>query len=278
MNSKVTSPVIGIDLGTTNSCVSIMKRQQAWVIENTKGAWTTPSIVAFMNHNECLVGLPAKCQAVINPTNTIFTFKHLIGQKFKDTEVQEDIKHWPFKLAKKTDDRLAVKVDVLMVYQSAEELLSMVLMKMQETVKQYLNKKINHKDAGQIASLEVLQVINEPMVTALAHGLNRTYSLVIAMYDLGGGTFDISILEMQNGVFEVKLMNGDTHLSGEEFVISLVNHILGEFKESGINLSEDRVAIQHICKAAEKVKMVLSLTTQTCLSSPPTQVAPSISI
>ncbi|KAL4064254.1 heat shock protein 70 family [Scleroderma yunnanense] len=288
MNSKVTGPVVGIDLGTTNSCVSIMEGKQARVIENSEGARTTPSVVAFTKHGERLVGLPAKRQAVVNPTNTVFAFKRLIGRKFKDAEVQEDIKHWPFKVVEKSDARPAVEVDTGDKRQqfSAEELSSMVLTKMRETAEQYLNKKVNHavitvpayfndaqrqatKDAGQIAGLEVLRVINEPTAAALAYGLDRADSSVIAVYDLGGGTFDISILEMQKGVFEVKSTNGDTHLGGEDFDICLVNHILNEFKkESGIDLSQDRMAIQRIREAAEKAKIELSSTTQTEINLP----------
>ncbi|KAI6145549.1 heat shock protein [Pisolithus tinctorius] len=288
MNSKVTGPVVGIDLGTTNSCVAVMEGKQARVIENSEGARTTPSVVAFTKHGERLVGLPAKRQAVVNPSNTVFAFKRLIGRKFKDAEVQEDIKHWAFKMVEKPDARPAVEVDVGGKRQqfSAEELSSMVLTKMRETAEQYLNKKVNHavitvpayfndaqrqatKDAGQIAGLEVLRVINEPTAAALAYGLDRAESSVIAVYDLGGGTFDISILEMHKGVFEVKSTNGDTHLGGEDFDIALVTHILNEFKkESSIDLSQDRMAIQRIREAAEKAKIELSSTTQTEINLP----------
>ncbi|KAI6107531.1 heat shock protein [Pisolithus thermaeus] len=288
MNSKVSGPVVGIDLGTTNSCVAVMEGKQARVIENSEGARTTPSVVAFTKHGERLVGLPAKRQAVVNPSNTVFAFKRLIGRKFKDPEVQEDAKHWAFKVVEKPDARPAVEVDVGGKKQqfSAEELSSMVLTKMRETAEQYLNKKVNHavitvpayfndaqrqatKDAGQIAGLEVLRVINEPTAAALAYGLDRAESSVIAVYDLGGGTFDISILEMHKGVFEVKSTNGDTHLGGEDFDISLVNHILNEFKkESSIDLGQDRMAIQRIREAAEKAKIELSSTTQTEINLP----------
>ncbi|KAI6044552.1 heat shock protein [Pisolithus marmoratus] len=288
MNSKVTGPVVGIDLGTTNSCVAVMEGKQARVIENSEGARTTPSVVAFTKHGERLVGLPAKRQAVVNPSNTVFAFKRLIGRKFKDAEVQEDMKHWAFKVVEKPDTRPAVEVDVGSKRQqfSAEELSSMVLTKMRETAEQFLNKKVNHavitvpayfndaqrqatKDAGQIAGLEVLRVINEPTAAALAYGLDRAESSVIAVYDLGGGTFDISILEMHKGVFEVKSTNGDTHLGGEDFDIALVSHILNEFKkESSIDLSQDRMAIQRIREAAEKAKIELSSTTQTEINLP----------
>ncbi|KIJ65970.1 hypothetical protein HYDPIDRAFT_27180 [Hydnomerulius pinastri MD-312] len=288
MNSKVNGPVVGIDLGTTNSCVSVMEGKSSRVIENAEGARTTPSVVAFTKHGERLTGLPAKRQAVVNPSNTVFGFKRLIGRQFKDKEVQDDMKHWPFKIVAKSDGRPAVQVENGDKTQqlSAEELSSMVLSKMRETAEQFLNKKVNHavvtvpayfndaqrqatKDAGQIAGLDVLRVINEPTAAALAYGLDRTDSSVIAVYDLGGGTFDISILEMQKGVFEVKSTNGDTHLGGEDFDIVLLDHILNEFKkESGIDLSQDRMAIQRIREAAEKAKIELSSTTQTEINLP----------
>jgi molecular chaperone DnaK len=265
-----------------------MEGKTARVIENSEGARTTPSVVAFTKHGERLVGLPAKRQAVVNPANTVFAFKRLIGRRYKDKEVQEDIKHWPFPVVEKPDGRPAVEVEVGSKKQqySPEELSSMVLVKMRETCEQFFNKKVNHavitvpayfndaqrqatKDAGQIAGLEVLRVINEPTAAALAYGLDRSDSSVIAVYDLGGGTFDISILEMQKGVFEVKSTNGDTHLGGEDFDIILLNHILAEFKkESGIDLSQDRIAIQRIRETAEKAKIELSSTTQTEINLP----------
>ncbi|KAJ3543308.1 hypothetical protein NM688_g5871 [Phlebia brevispora] len=288
MNTKVNGPVIGIDLGTTNSCVSVMEGQTAKVIENSEGARTTPSVVAFTKHGERLVGLPAKRQAVVNSANTVFAFKRLIGRQFKDKEVQDDMKHWPFKVVPKPDGRPAVEVDNGGKRQqfSAEELSSIVLTKMRETADQYLNKKVNHavitvpayfndaqrqatKDAGQIAGLDVLRVINEPTAAALAYGLDKSKSSIIAVYDLGGGTFDISILEMHDGVFEVKSTNGDTHLGGEDFDIVLVEHILKEFKkESGVDLSKEPMAIQRIREAAEKAKIELSSTQQTDINLP----------
>ncbi|KZO93887.1 heat shock protein [Calocera viscosa TUFC12733] len=288
MNTKISGPVIGIDLGTTNSCVSIMEGQQARVIENAEGMRTTPSVVAFTKHGERLVGLPAKRQAVVNSQNTVFAFKRLIGRMYKDKEVQEDMKHWPFKVLAKSDGRPAVEVDNGGKNQqfSAEELSSMVLTKMKQTAEQFLGKNVKHavvtvpayfndaqrqatKDAGSIAGLDVLRVINEPTAAALAYGLDRSESSVIAVYDLGGGTFDISILEMQKGVFEVKSTNGDTHLGGEDFDILLVEHILGEFKkETGVDLSGDRMAIQRIREAAEKAKIELSSATQTEINLP----------
>lgn len=288
MNSKVNGPVVGIDLGTTNSCVSVMEGKTSRVIENSEGARTTPSVVAFTKHGERLVGLPAKRQAVVNSSNTVFAFKRLIGRQFNDPEVKEDMKHWPFKVVAKPDGRPAVEVENGGKKQtfSPEELSSMVLVKMRETAEQYLNKKVNHavvtvpayfndaqrqatKDAGQIAGLDVLRVINEPTAAALAYGLDRADSSIIAVYDLGGGTFDISILEMQKGVFEVKSTNGDTHLGGEDFDIVLVEHILGEFKkEQGLDLSKDPMAIQRIREAAEKAKIELSSTSQTEINLP----------
>ncbi|KAG2104033.1 heat shock protein 70 family [Suillus discolor] len=265
-----------------------MEGKTARVIENSEGARTTPSVVAFTKHGERLVGLPAKRQAVVNPANTVFAFKRLIGRRYKDKEVQEDVKHWPFTVVEKADGRPAVEVEAGSKKQqySPEELSSMVLVKMRETCEQFFNKKVNHavitvpayfndaqrqatKDAGQIAGLEVLRVINEPTAAALAYGLDRSDSSVIAVYDLGGGTFDISILEMQKGVFEVKSTNGDTHLGGEDFDIILLNHILAEFKkESGIDLSQDRIAIQRIRETAEKAKIELSSTSQTEINLP----------
>ncbi|KAF7315043.1 putative SSC1-mitochondrial HSP70 member [Mycena indigotica] len=289
MNSKVSGPVVGIDLGTTNSCVSVMEGKTSRVIENSEGARTTPSVVAFAKHGERLVGLPAKRQAVVNATNTVFAFKRLIGRQFTDKEVTDDRKHWPFTVVSKGDGRPAVQVE----YDggkktfSAEELSSMVLTKMKETAEQYLNQKVNHavitvpayfndaqrqatKDAGQIAGLNVLRVINEPTAAALAYGLDKdSKAKIVAVYDLGGGTFDISILEMHDGVYEVKSTNGDTHLGGEDFDILLVDHILKEFKsEHGIDLNGDRMAIQRIREAAEKAKIELSSTAQTEINLP----------
>ncbi|KAI0827954.1 heat shock protein [Trametes gibbosa] len=288
MNSKVNGPVVGIDLGTTNSCVAVMEGKTAKVIENAEGARTTPSVVAFTKHGERLIGLPAKRQAVVNSANTVFAFKRLIGRKFGDKEVKEDAKHWPFKIVSKSDGRPAVEVENGGKSQtfSAEELSSMVLGKMRETAEQYLGKKVNHavvtvpayfndaqrqatKDAGTIAGLDVLRVINEPTAAALAYGLDRADNSVIAVYDLGGGTFDISILEMQKGVFEVKSTNGDTHLGGEDFDNVLVEHVLSEFKkETGLTLTSDAVALQRIREAAEKAKVELSSTSQTEINLP----------
>ncbi|KAF9529728.1 heat shock protein 70 family [Crepidotus variabilis] len=288
MNSKPNGPVIGIDLGTTNSCVAVMEGKTARVIENAEGARTTPSVVAFTKHGERLVGLPAKRQAVVNSQNTVFAFKRLIGRQFRDKEVQEDIRHWPFTLVAQADGRPAVQVENGDKKQklSAEELSSMVLVKMKETAEGHLNRKVQHavvtvpayfndaqrqatKDAGQIAGLDVMRVINEPTAAALAYGLDKTSDSVVAVYDLGGGTFDISILEMQKGVFEVKSTNGDTHLGGEDFDIVLLDSILAEFKKAeGIDLKGDRMAIQRVREAAEKAKIELSSTTQTEVNLP----------
>ncbi|KAG6382024.1 heat shock protein 70 family [Boletus reticuloceps] len=289
MNTKINGPVVGIDLGTTNSCVSVMEGKSSRVIENSEGARTTPSVVAFTKHGERLVGLPAKRQAVVNASNTVFGFKRLIGRQFKDVEVQDDMKHWPFQVVAKSDGRPAVRVEIGDKTQeySAEEMSSMVLVKMKETAEQYLNKKATYSRCGYrtrifqrctTASYQGCwsdcrsgrpRVINEPTAAALAYGLDRADSSIIAVYDLGGGTFDISILEMQKGVFEVKSTNGDTHLGGEDFDVALVEYVLKEFqKESGISLGQDRMALQRIREAAEKAKIELSSTTQTEINLP----------
>ncbi|SNX82598.1 probable SSC1 - mitochondrial HSP70 member [Melanopsichium pennsylvanicum] len=283
-SGKVSGPVIGIDLGTTNSCVSVMEGQQARVIENSEGGRTTPSVVAFTKDGERLVGLPAKRQAVVNPEATLFATKRLIGRKFQDKEVQKDLNNVPFKIVPHSngDAWLEVRGEKY----SPSQIGAFVVGKMKETASGYLGKTVKHavitvpayfndsqrqatKDAGAIAGLDVLRVINEPTAAALAYGLDRDDSSVIAVFDLGGGTFDISILEMQKGVFEVKSTNGDTHLGGEDFDIVLVEHLVNEFKkESGLDLSKDRMAIQRIREAAEKAKIELSSTQQTDISLP----------
>ncbi|TKY84915.1 hypothetical protein EX895_005995 [Sporisorium graminicola] len=283
-SGKVSGPVIGIDLGTTNSCVSVMEGQQARVIENSEGGRTTPSVVAFTKDGERLVGLPAKRQAVVNPEATLFATKRLIGRKFQDKEVQKDLNNVPFKIVPHSngDAWLEVRGEKY----SPSQIGAFVVGKMKETAAGYLGKSVKHavitvpayfndsqrqatKDAGAIAGLDVLRVINEPTAAALAYGLDRDDSSVIAVFDLGGGTFDISILEMQKGVFEVKSTNGDTHLGGEDFDIVLVEHLVNEFKkESGLDLSKDRMAIQRIREAAEKAKIELSSTQQTDISLP----------
>ncbi|SPO21670.1 probable SSC1 - mitochondrial HSP70 member [Ustilago trichophora] len=283
-SGKVSGPVIGIDLGTTNSCVSVMEGQQARVIENSEGGRTTPSVVAFTKDGERLVGLPAKRQAVVNPEATLFATKRLIGRKFQDKEVQKDLNNVPFKIVPHSngDAWLEARGEKY----SPSQIGAFIVGKMKETASGYLGKTVKHavitvpayfndsqrqatKDAGAIAGLDVLRVINEPTAAALAYGLDRDDSSVIAVFDLGGGTFDISILEMQKGVFEVKSTNGDTHLGGEDFDIVLVEHLVNEFKkESGLDLSKDRMAIQRIREAAEKAKIELSSTQQTDISLP----------
>lgn len=283
-STKPTGPVIGIDLGTTNSCVSVMEGQQARVIENSEGGRTTPSVVAFSKDGERLVGVPAKRQAVVNPENTLFATKRLIGRKFQDKEVQKDLNNVPFKIVPHSngDAWLEARGEKY----SPSQIGAFVVGKMKETAAGYLGKPVKHavitvpayfndsqrqatKDAGTIAGLDVLRVINEPTAAALAYGLDKSDSSVIAVFDLGGGTFDISILEMQKGVFEVKSTNGDTHLGGEDFDIVLVEHLVAEFKkDSGIDISKDRMAIQRIREAAEKAKIELSSTSQTDISLP----------
>ena len=235
-SGKVSGPVIGIDLGTTNSCVSIMEGQQARVIENSEGGRTTPSVVAFSKDGERLVGLPAKRQAVVNPEATLFATKRLIGRKFTDREVQKDIDNVPFKIVAHTNGDAWLEARGQKY--SPSQIGAFIVGKLKDTASGYLGKSVKHavitvpayfndsqrqatKDAGTIAGLEVLRVINEPTAAALAYGLDRQDSATIAVFDLGGGTFDISILEMSKGVFEVKSTNGDTHLGGED--LSLIH-------------------------------------------------------
>src|SRR6201996_1631318 len=281
---KVKGQVIGIDLGTTNSAVAIMEGKTPRIIENAEGTRTTPSVVAFTEGGERLVGVAAKRQAVVNPENTLFATKRLIGRKFSDPEVQRDIKEVPYKIVqhKNGDAWLEARGEKY----SPSQIGGMVLSKMKETAEAYLSKPIKNavvtvpayfndmqrqatKDAGQIAGLNVLRVVNEPTAAALAYGLEKEDDRVVAVYDLGGGTFDISILEIQKGVFEVKSTNGDTHLGGEDFDITLVRHLVEQFKkESGIDVSNDRMAIQRIREAAEKAKIELSSSLQTDINLP----------
>ncbi|KAK7757877.1 Hsp70 ATPase ssc1 [Diatrype stigma] len=281
---KVQGAVIGIDLGTTNSAVAIMEGKVPRIIENAEGARTTPSVVAFAPDGERLVGVAAKRQAVVNPENTLFATKRLIGRKFKDAEVQRDIKEVPYKIVQHSNGDAWVEARGQKY--SPSQVGGFVLQKMKETAESYLSKPVKNavvtvpayfndsqrqatKDAGQIAGLNVLRVVNEPTAAALAYGLEKEADRVVAVYDLGGGTFDISVLEIQNGVFEVKSTNGDTHLGGEDFDIRLVRHIVQQFKtESGIDLSGDRMAIQRIREAAEKAKIELSSSLQTDISLP----------
>ncbi|MCJ1478561.1 70-kilodalton heat shock protein [Lambiella insularis] len=281
---KIKGQVIGIDLGTTNSAVAIMEGKTPRIIENSEGTRTTPSVVAFAQDGERLVGISAKRQAVVNPENTLFATKRLIGRKFSDAECQRDIKEVPYKIIQHSNGDAWIEARGQKY--SPSQIGGFVLQKMKETAEAYLNKNIKNsvvtvpayfndqqrqatKDAGQIAGLNVLRVVNEPTAAALAYGLEKEEDKVIAVYDLGGGTFDISILEIQKGVFEVKSTNGDTHLGGEDFDINLVRHIVQQFKkDSGIDLSNDRMAIQRIREAAEKAKIELSSSLQTDINLP----------
>uniref|UniRef100_A0A183GNJ6 75 kDa glucose-regulated protein n=1 Tax=Heligmosomoides polygyrus TaxID=6339 RepID=A0A183GNJ6_HELPZ len=283
-SDAIRGAVIGIDLGTTNSCVAVMEGKQAKVIENAEGVRTTPSTVAFTKDGERLVGAPAKRQAVTNPQNTLYATKRLIGRRFEDAEVQKDVKIVPFKIVKASNGDAWVESQGKMY--SPSQVGAFVLMKMKETAENYLGTAVHNavitvpayfndsqrqatKDAGQIAGLNVLRVINEPTAAALAYGLDKTDDKVIAVYDLGGGTFDISVLEIQKGVFEVKSTNGDTFLGGEDFDHALVNHLVAEFKrEQGVDLTKDPMAMQRLREAAEKAKCELSSTTQTDINLP----------
>lgn len=285
-SSKVQGSVIGIDLGTTNSCVAVMEGKTPRVIENAEGARTTPSVVAFSKDNgELLVGQPAKRQAVVNPENTFFATKRLIGRQFNDAVVQQDLKTVSYKIVKHSNGDAWVETSDGKRY-SPSQIGAFVLGKMKETAEAYQNKPIKNavitvpayfndsqrqatKDAGAIAGLEVLRVINEPTAAALAFGLDKSGDRVIAVYDLGGGTFDISILEIQKGVFEVKSTNGDTHLGGEDFDNLLVRFVVNELKSSqGVDVSNDRMALQRVREAVEKAKIELSSTMQTEINLP----------
>lgn len=277
--------VIGIDLGTTNSCVAIMDGKNAKVIENSEGARTTPSIVAFADGGERLVGQPAKRQAVTNPENTIFAVKRLIGRRFEDPMVAKDKDLVPYTIVKGDNGDAWVNADGKKY--SPSQISAMTLAKMKETAEAYLGTSVTQavitvpayfndaqrqatKDAGKIAGLEVLRIINEPTAAALAYGLDKSdHSKTIAVYDLGGGTFDISILEIGDGVFEVKSTNGDTFLGGEDFDMRLVNYLADEFKkEQGIDLRGDKLALQRLKEAAEKAKIELSSSSQTEINLP----------
>jgi molecular chaperone DnaK len=276
--------VIGIDLGTTNSCVAVMEGSTARVIENAEGMRTTPSIVAFTDDGERLVGQPAKRQAVTNPERTIFAVKRLIGRRYDDPMVEKDKKLVPYKIMRAGNGDAWVEVDGKTY--SPSQISAFVLQKMKETAEAHLGQKVEKavitvpayfndaqrqatKDAGKIAGLEVLRIINEPTAAALAYGLDKKKSGTIAVYDLGGGTFDISILEIGDGVFEVKSTNGDTFLGGEDFDMRLVNYLADEFqKEQGIDLRRDKLALQRLKEAAEKAKIELSSTTQTEINLP----------
>src|SRR5512134_2441440 len=276
--------VIGIDLGTTNSCVAVMEGKTPRVIENAEGMRTTPSIVAFTDDGERLVGQPAKRQAVTNPERTIFAVKRLIGRRYDDPTVEKDKKLVPYKITKASNGDAWVEVDGKAY--SPSQISAFILQKMKETAEAHLGQKVEQavitvpayfndaqrqatKDAGKIAGLEVLRIINEPTAAALAYGLDKSKSGTIAVYDLGGGTFDISILEIGDGVFEVKSTNGDTFLGGEDFDMRLVSYLADEFqKTQGIDLRKDKVALQRLKEAAEKAKIELSSTTQTEINLP----------
>ncbi len=276
--------VIGIDLGTTNSCVAVMDGKDAKVIENAEGARTTPSMVAFTDDGERLVGQPAKRQAVTNPENTLFAIKRLIGRTFADPTTQKDKGMVPYKIIKA--DNGDAWVEAHGKTYSPSQISAMILQKMKETAESYLGEKVEKavitvpayfndaqrqatKDAGKIAGLEVLRIINEPTAAALAYGLDKKEGKTIAVYDLGGGTFDISVLEIGDGVFEVKSTNGDTFLGGEDFDMRLVEYLAAEFKkEQGVDLKNDKLALQRLKEAAEKAKIELSSSQQTEINLP----------
>ena len=276
--------VIGIDLGTTNSCVSIMDGTQPKVLENSEGARTTPSMVSFDEENSRLIGQPAKRQAVTNPENTLFAIKRLIGRPFNDPATKKDIDMVPYSIVKgKNGDAY---VEASGESYSPSQISAFILQKMKETAEDYLGEKVEQavitvpayfndaqrqatKDAGKIAGLEVLRIINEPTAAALSYGLEKKEGKMIAVYDLGGGTFDISILEIGDGGFEVKSTNGDTFLGGEDFDLTLVNFLADEFKkDNGVDLREDKLALQRLKEAAEKAKIELSSASQTEVNLP----------
>jgi len=276
--------VIGIDLGTTNSCVAVMDGKEAKVIENAEGARTTPSMVAFGDDGERLVGQPAKRQAVTNPTDTLFAVKRLIGRRFDDKTVKKDQKLVPFEIVK--GDNGDAWVQAKGEKYSPSQVSAMILQKMKETAEAYLGETVTQavitvpayfndaqrqatKDAGKIAGLEVLRIINEPTAAALSYGMEKNDGKTIAVYDLGGGTFDVSILEIGDGVFEVKSTNGDTFLGGEDFDMTLVDYLASEFKkENSIDLKSDKMALQRLKEAAEKAKIELSSSSQTEINLP----------
>jgi molecular chaperone DnaK len=276
--------IIGIDLGTTNSCVAIMEGGEPKVIANVEGNRTTPSIVAFTDNAERLVGQVAKRQAVTNPTRTLYAIKRLIGRKFSDAEVKRSIEVSPFKIVEGSNGSVSVDVDDK-VYRPAE-ISAMILTKMKQTAEEYLGEEVTDavvtvpayfndsqrqatKDAGKIAGLNVLRIINEPTAASLAYGLDKKGEEKIAVFDLGGGTFDVSVLEIGDGVFEVKSTNGDTFLGGEDFDMRIVNWLADEFKrQQGIDLRSDKMALQRLKEEAEKAKMELSTTKETDINLP----------
>ncbi|MCW5737493.1 MAG: Hsp70 family protein, partial [Enhydrobacter sp.] len=276
--------VIGIDLGTTNSCVAVMEGGDTKVIENSEGARTTPSMVAFADSGERLVGQSAKRQAVTNPMKTLYSVKRLIGRRFDDPMVAKEKSLVPFNIVKASSGDAWVEVDGQQY--SPSQISAFVLGKMKETAEAYLGEKVEQavitvpayfndaqrqatKDAGRIAGLEVLRIINEPTAAALAYGMDKRKSGVIAVYDLGGGTFDVSILEIGDGVFEVKATNGDTFLGGEDFDQRVISYLADEFKkEQGIDLRNDKLALQRLKEAAEKAKIELSNSKETEINLP----------
>ncbi|XP_071946937.1 stress-70 protein, mitochondrial-like [Antedon mediterranea] len=280
----VRGAVVGIDLGTTNSCVALMEGKQSKVLENAEGARTTPSVVAFTPEGERLVGMPAKRQAVTNSKNTLYATKRLIGRRFDDPATQKDMKTVAYDIVKASNGDAWLTAHGKMY--SPSQVGAFVLVKMKETAESYLGQPVKNavvtvpayfndsqrqatKDAGQIAGLNVLRVINEPTAAALAYGMDKSEDKIIAVYDLGGGTFDISILEIQKGVFEVKSTNGDTSLGGEDFDNVLLNHLVSEFKkEQGIDITKDNMALQRLREAAEKAKIELSSSMQTDINLP----------
>ncbi len=278
------SKIIGIDLGTTNSCVAIMEGSQPKVLENAEGTRTTPSVVAFTDDNDKLIGQPAKRQAVTNPENTIFAVKRLVGRNFDDPTVKKDIEAAPFKIV--NSDKGDAWIEAKKEKYSPSQISAFILQKMKETAEKYLGQTVTKavitvpayfndaqrqatKDAGKIAGLEVLRIINEPTAASLAYGLDKKQNKKIAVYDLGGGTFDVSILELGDGVFEVKSTNGDTFLGGEDFDNSIVEYLISEFKkDNGIDLKSDKLALQRLKEAAEKAKIELSSAEQTDINLP----------
>lgn len=282
--ATVQGQVIGIDLGTTNSCVSVMEGSTPKVIENSEGARTTPSVIAFTAEGERLAGAPARRQAVTNPTNTIYASKRYIGRRFDDKEVQQDIKNVPYKIVRASNGDAWFEAQGK-VY-SPSQMGAFTLMKMKETAESYLGTSVNNavvtvpayfndsqrqatKDAGKISGLNVLRVINEPTAAALAFGMEKSDDKLIAVYDLGGGTFDVSVLEIQKGVFEVKSTNGDTYLGGEDFDMVLLEYLVKEFKkDTGIDINKDNMALQRLREAAEKAKCELSSGQQTDINLP----------
>lgn len=278
------SKVIGIDLGTTNSCVAIMEGGEPKVIANVEGSRTTPSVVSVTENNERLVGQVAKRQAITNPTNTVYAVKRLIGRKYDSREVQDDIPILPYKIIKAANGD--AHIEIRGKEYSPAEISSMILVKMKQTAEEYLGEKVSDavvtvpayfndsqrqatKDAGRISGLNVLRIINEPTAAALAYGLDKKKDEKIAVFDLGGGTFDISILEIGEGVFEVKSTNGDTHLGGEDFDLRVIDYLAAEFrKDQGIDLRSDKMALQRLKEAAEKAKMELSTSMETDINLP----------